>query len=92
MVLWWKRSIQVRMTQSLPDVWEEMIEENGEPPQTIPDIMVTETQAVVQLHACMGDTFQYIHPCHRLHPRHCVAPMWGILLVRSVLPQKSVLK
>ena len=37
---------------------EEMIEENGEPPQPITDSAVTETQAVVQVHACMGDTFQ----------------------------------
>ena len=35
MVLWWMRSTQVRKTQSLPEVWEEMIEENGEPPQPV---------------------------------------------------------
>ena len=37
---------------------EEMIEENGEPPQPIMDSAVMETQAVVQVHTRMGDTFQ----------------------------------
>ena len=61
MVLWWMKSIQVRMTQSLPEAQEEMIEENRELPQPLQDIAMTETQAVVQVvHACMGDTFQIL--------------------------------
>ena len=37
---------------------EEMIEENGEPPQPVTDSTVMETQAAVQVHAHMGDTLQ----------------------------------
>ena len=61
MVLWWMKSIQVRMDQLLPGAQEEMVEENEELPQPLQDITVTETQMVVQVvHAHMGDMIQIL--------------------------------
>ena len=61
MVLWWMKSIQVRMDQLLSEVQEEMVEENEELPRPPQDIMVRETQVVVQVaHAHVGDMIQIL--------------------------------
>ena len=61
MVLWWMKSIQVRMTQSLSEVQEEMTEENWKLPQPLQVVAMTETQAVVQV-VCtqVGDMIQIL--------------------------------
>ena len=60
MVLWWMRSIQVRIDHLLPEAQEEMVEENEELLRPLQDIAVTDQSGGAGGMHSMGDMIQIL--------------------------------